>query len=373
MEKSEYPTMKIDAINIYPFNIETQEVFKIATMSLSGAKNVLVEIKTNQGLTGWGEASPFRAIVGETQGINLAAAIELREALIGKNPLEVMARTEEMEAWLPYNTTIRSAFDMALYDIASQAAGLPLYAYLGGTRRPVETDLTIGIGTAEEAAAKTKKILKKGFRMIKTKVGISVDDDLKRLRAIREAAGPGIKIRIDANQGWDRVTAVRCLESYKELDIEFCEQPVRARDFEGLKYVSDHSTIPIMADESVFSPWDALEIVRTQAAPLINIKLSKSGGISAGLKIAHIAQAGFITCMTGCMSESGLGNTAFTHFAMANSVVKYFDLDANEGHINEPITGGAVFENGHVIVPDIPGIGACPEPDFIKALQKEKR
>jgi L-alanine-DL-glutamate epimerase-like enolase superfamily enzyme len=373
MEKSEYPTMKIDAINIYPFNIETQEVFKIATMSLSGAKNVLVEIKTNQGLTGWGEASPFRAIVGETQGINLAAAIELREALIGKNPLEVMARTEEMEAWLPYNTTIRSAFDMALYDIASQAAGLPLYAYLGGTRRPVETDLTIGIGTAEEAAAKTKKILKKGFRMIKTKVGISVDDDLKRLRAIREAAGPGIKIRIDANQGWDRVTAVRCLESYKELDIEFCEQPVRARDFEGLKYVSDHSTIPIMADESVFSPWDALEIARTQAAPLINIKLSKSGGISAGLKIAHIAQAGFITCMTGCMSESGLGNTAFTHFAMANSVVKYFDLDANEGHINEPITGGAVFENGHVIVPDIPGIGACPEPDFIKALQKEKR
>jgi len=372
MEKPDYPTMKIDAIHIYPFNIVTQEVFKIATMSLSGAKNVLVEIKTNQGLTGWGEASPFRAIVGETQRINLAAAVELREALLGKNPLEVMALTELLEAWLPYNTTIRSAFDMALYDIASQAAGLPLYAYLGGTRRPVETDLTIGIGTAEEAAQKTKSILNKGFRMIKTKVGISIEDDLKRLRAIRETAGPGIKIRIDANQGWDRVTAVRCLESYKELDIEFCEQPVRARDFEGLKYVSDHSEIPIMADESVFSPWDALEIVRTQAAPLINIKLSKSGGISAGLKIAHIAQAAYITCMTGCMSESGLANTAFTHFAMANSVVKYFDLDANEGHIDEPIIGGAYFENGHVIVPDSPGIGAWPEPDFIRDLQKEK-
>jgi L-alanine-DL-glutamate epimerase-like enolase superfamily enzyme len=367
-----YPAMKIDKINIYPFNIDTEEVFKIATMSLSGAKNVLVEIRTNQGLTGWGEASPFRSITGETQGINLAAAVELREALLGKNPLEVITRTEEMEAWLPFNTTIRSAFDMAIYDIASQAAGLPLYAFLGGTRRPVETDLTIGIGTAEEAVEKTKKILNKGFRIIKTKVGISIEDDLKRLRAIRETAGPKVKIRIDANQGWDRVTAVHCLESYKELDIEFCEQPVRARDFEGMKYVSDHSSIPIMADESVFSPSDALEIVRTQAAPLINIKLSKSGGISAGLKIAHIAQAGYITCMTGCMSESGLANTAFTHFAMANSVVKYFDLDANEGHVNEPIKGGAVFDKGHVIVPDDPGIGATPEPDFIKKLSREK-
>lgn len=372
MSECMYPAMKIDKINIYPFNIDTEEVFKIATMSLSGAKNVLVEIRTNQGLTGWGEASPFRSITGETQGINLAAAVELREALLGKNPLEVITRTEEMEAWLPFNTTIRSAFDMAIYDIASQAAGLPLYAFLGGTRRPVETDLTIGIGTAEEAVEKTKKILNKGFRIIKTKVGISIEDDLKRLRAIRETAGPKVKIRIDANQGWDRVTAVHCLESYKELDIEFCEQPVRARDFEGMKYVSDHSSIPIMADESVFSPSDALEIVRTQAAPLINIKLSKSGGISAGLKIAHIAQAGYITCMTGCMSESGLANTAFTHFAMANSVVKYFDLDANEGHVNEPIKGGAVFDKGHVIVPDDPGIGATPEPDFIKKLSREK-
>ncbi|MDD3807368.1 MAG: dipeptide epimerase [Candidatus Marinimicrobia bacterium] len=373
MEKSLYPTMKIDEINIYPFNIETEEIFKIATMSLSGAKNVLVEIKTNQGLTGWGEACSFRAIVGETQQINLAAAVELREALLGKNPLEVVARTEEMEAWLPYNTTIRSAFDMALYDIASQAAGLPLYVYLGGTRRPVETDLTIGIGTPEEASEKAKKILKKGFKMIKTKVGISIEDDLKRLRAIREAVGSEIKIRIDANQGWDRVTAVQCLTSYEELDIEFCEQPVRARDFEGLKYVSDHTKIPIMADESVFSPWDALKIIHTKAAPLINIKLSKSGGISAGLKIAHIAQAGYISCMTGCMSESGLANTAFTHFAMANSIVKYFDLDANEGHVNEPIVGGVVFDKGQVIVPDTPGIGAKPEPDFIKDLQKEKR
>jgi len=362
--------LKITHVDIYPFNVSSEHVFKIATMTVSGAQNVLIRIRTSDGLEGWGEASPFRAIVGETQKINLTAALEIRDMLIGKDPLEYATRVREMDAFLPRNSTIKSAFDMALYDLAAKHAGLPLYAFLGGEKREMETDLTMGIGDLEKAGEDAMKIVKKGFRKIKTKVGIDPEEDVLRLRMIREAVGPDIKIRIDANQGWDRVTAVRCLHQMEELDIEICEQPVRRHDLEGMRYISQHTSIPIMADESVFSPEDALEVIRMQAAPMINIKLSKSGGIKNAIMIANICEAAHIPCMTGCMSESGLANTAFCHFAMAHPVVKYFDLDANVGHLDEPIIGGVSIENGMIRFPDdMIGIGAYPDPDFIKKMK----
>ena len=361
--------LKITHIDIYPFNVASEHEFKIATMVISGAQNVLVRIRTDEGLDGWGEASSFRAIVGETQGINLAAAKEIRDILIGKNPLDYASRIREMDAFLPLNSTIKSAFDMALYDIASKHANVPLYRFLGGEKRPMETDLTMGIGDLEKAGDDALKIVKQGFRKIKTKVGIDPELDVVRLRMIREAVGPDIKIRIDANQGWDRVTAVSCLNKMEELDIEFCEQPVRRWDLDGMKYISERTSIPIMADESVFSPEDAMAVIQKQAAPMINIKISKSGGIRNAIMIANICEAAHIPCMTGCMSESGLANTAFSHFAMAHPVVRYFDLDANVGHIDEPIVGGVTIENGMIDFPDdIIGIGAWPDPDFIKKL-----
>ncbi len=362
--------LKITHIDIYPFNVASEHEFKIATMVIRGAQNVLIHIRTNDGVDGWGEASSFRAIVGETQLINLAAAQELRDVLIGKNPLDYASRVRELDAFLPLNSTIKSAFDMALYDLASKHANLPLYRFLGGEKRPMETDLTMGIATLEDAGKDALKIVNQGFRMIKTKVGIDPEEDILRLKEIRKAIGPDIKIRIDANQGWDRVTAVRCLNEMEELDIEFCEQPVRRWDLDGMKYVSERTSIPIMADESVFSPEDAMAVIQKQAAPMINIKISKSGGIKNAIMIANICEAAHIPCMTGCMSGSGLANTAFAHFAMAHPIVQYFDLDANVGHIDEPIIGGVTIENGMISFPDdIIGIGAYPDPDFIKKMK----
>ncbi len=362
--------VKIKDVKIYPLNIKAEHDLKIATMTVSGPKNVLVHIITNTDLDGWGEASPFRAIVGETQAINFTAAKELRELFIGKNPLFYADLIRKINAYLPNNSTIRSAFDMALYDIASKAANLPLYTFLGGCKRPMETDNTIGIGDVEKAGEQALEIVEQGFRIIKTKVGISEDEDIQRIRNIRKAVGKNVKIRIDANQGWDRVTAVKSLQKLEELDIEICEQPLKAKDLDGMRYINQHSSIPLMADESVFTPTDALEVIKYQAAPYINIKLSKSGGILNGTAIANICEAGNITCMVGCMSESGLGNTAFSHFAMANPVVKFFDLDANIGHIDEPIIGGVTINKGMIEFPDdIIGIGAYPDPDYIKKIE----
>ncbi len=370
MPSNPLPNLKITAIRIFKMDIPRKDVFTIATMALEKAENVLIGIETNEGITGWGEASPFHALVGETQRIDLAVAQDLRELLLGKNPLEIGDRIREMDAFLPHNPTIKSAFDMALYDIAAQAAGMPLYQFLGGTRRPLETDFTISIGKVEEAGEKAQQVVDRGFRMIKIKVGISDEEDFQRVQTIRQKVGDALRIRIDANQGWDRMQAVANLQRLAQFDIEFCEQPCRVSDRSGMKYVSDHSPIPIMADESVFSPTDALELVQNDVVPYFNIKLSKSGGIYRALQIAHIAEAGSRKCMVGCMSESRLGLTATAHLGAASPVFHFFDLDSFFEHAEDPIVGGVQVEDGHIILPEEPGLGARPDESYLKRWQE---
>ena len=368
MALSQPSALRIEEMRVYPFDIPLKDVFTIATMSIAAAPNLLVELRTNQGLTGWGEASPFRAIVGETQLINLAAARELRPLLLGRDPLALHALMEELEAYLPHNNTLKSAIDMALYDLAAQAAGLPLYAYLGGQRRELETDLTIGLGDPDRAAEKALLYRSMGFRIIKVKLGLDFQDDWKRLSGIRAAIGPEPVLRIDANQGWDRVQARAGLDSFAALDIEFCEQPCRADDLQAMAFLCRTTLIPVMADEALFSPAQALELIRQDAAACFNIKLSKSGGIHQAQKIAHVAEAGRRPCMVGCMSESRLGITAAAHFACAYPVIRFHDLDSCLEHAEDRIAGGVTYRGGMISLPETPGLGAYPDPDFLRSL-----
>jgi len=358
----------IDDMRVYPFDIPLKDVFTIASMSLSTAPNLLVELRTRQGLTGWGEASPFRAIVGETQGINLAAARDLRPLLLGRNALAIQPLMAELDAFLPHNATLKSAIDLALHDLAAQACGLPLYEYLGGQPRELETDLTIGLGDPEQAGDKALLYQSMGFGMIKVKLGLDDAADLRRLTLIRQAVGPGTILRIDANAGWDRSRARRNLDAYTELDIQFCEQPCRADDLQGMAAVSRHSAIPVMADESVFSPAQALELIRQDAAAYFNIKLCKAGGIQNARKLAAVAEAGHRPCMLGCMSESRLGITAAAHFACAHRIVQFLDLDSCLEHAEDRIEGGVRFQGGRMTLPATPGLGARPDPDFLRGL-----
>ena len=367
---SDLSNLVIEAMRIYRFDIPLTDVFTIATMSLSRAQNLLVELRTNAGINGWGEASPFRSIVGETQLINIAAARELKQIIVGKNPLAINSVIQQMEAYLPHNTTLKSAIDMAIYDIAAKVHGVPLYVFLGGQKREIETDLTMGIGNPDEAGDKALSIRSKGFRMLKVKLGVNFLDDYKRLKNIRQAIGPEPIVRIDANQGWDRMSAIKNLNAFTEFNIEFCEQPCRADDLQGMKYVSQHTAIPIMADESLFSATDALNIIQQDAAPYFNIKLCKAGGIRNAERIAYVAEAGHRPCMIGCMSESRLGITAAAHFSCANSIVRFFDLDSSLEHAEDPILGGVEIKDGMLTIPEAPGIGASPDPEYIRKLDE---
>lgn len=362
--------LAVQDMRMYRLDIPLRDVFTIASMSLSRAQNLLVELQTNEGISGWGEASSLRAIVGETQLINIAAAKELKHLVVGKHPLAVESLMRQLDRHLPHNTTLKSAVDMALFDIAAKVSGVPLYRFLGGEKREIETDLTMGIGDANEAGDKALAIRSMGFRMIKVKLGLSFQDDVKRLKNIRKAVGPDPIIRIDANQGWDRVAAVRNLKAFEEFDVQFCEQPCRASDLQGMRYVSRQSSIPVMADESLFSVQDALTIIRQDAAPYFNIKLSKSGGIVNARKIAHVAEAGHRPCMLGCMSESRLGITAAAHFACASGIMQFFDLDSFLEHAENPMLGGVEITDGIVTVPDAPGLGVSPDPTFLRKLEE---
>jgi len=346
------------------------EAFRIATMTALCSPNVLIHIRTNDDLDGWGEASPLHSITGETQSICIAAARELAPLLIDKNPLEIASLVDAMNAFLPHNTTIKSAYDMALYDIAAKAASLPLYRFVGGSDRPMVSDLTIGIGDPTHAGNAALAVLDKGFRIIKVKLGATFEQDELRLRNIREAVGPDITIRVDANQAWDRVSAVRSLKAFEQFNIEFCEQPLKASDVTGLREVGNAVSIPLMADEALFSPADAQRLIAEEAVPYFNIKLAKSGGINSALKIAAVAEAGGRRCMVGCMLESRLGLAASAHFASACECVRFYDIDSCYEHAEELIEGGIQHSQGELILPQTAGIGAVPTQDLLKRLTK---
>ncbi|MCW3977678.1 MAG: dipeptide epimerase, partial [Candidatus Bathyarchaeota archaeon] len=181
----------------------------------------------------------------------------------------------------------------------------------------------------EETAKDAVNAVRRGFRALKVKVGVDPEEDFERIREIREAVGSNVAVRIDANQGWTVHQAIEVLRKLERLNVEFVEQPVKADNIEGLAEVKKNSSIPVMADESIHSPEDALHIIRKDAADLINIKLMKSGGILKARKIAAVAEAANVPCMIGCMGESTIGITAGVHFAAGAKNVQYADLDSD--------------------------------------------
>lgn len=364
--KSRAPTTVV-AVRIYRFSIPLRERFAISGASVGRAGNVLVAIDTADGRTGWGEASPVQRVTGENEATCLAAAPRLREVVLGRDAARIGAGVAAMERAVPNQPTIRSAFDLALFDLAAQRAGLPLFRYLGGPRkaRPLPTDATIFLRPLDTVADRARELLGDGFTMLKLKLGDAARDDVERVRRVREAAGPEVVLRVDANQGWARGYAIKTLRAIARFGLQFCEQPLPASDREGLHVLGARSPVPLMADEALFTPADAEQLVAAGDYPLFNIKLSKSAGLHRARAIARIARRAGIPCMTGCMNESRLGLTAAAHFAAAMPGVVFYDLDSHLMQTRDWVEGGLRIRKGHVFVPEEPGLGARPKPSWL--------
>lgn len=356
-------------VEVFKADVAFKGVFRISFMEISEAESVFVRITADDGTYGLGEANPIGGITGETQGMNLAGARELGRLILGRNPLDIEGRTREIDRHLVHNSTLRCAFDMALYDLAAKVAGLPLYAFLEGEKRTFWTDNTIGIADPEVMAEKALAYKGRGFKAVKVKLGTTQAQDVERIRKIREAVGGDIPLRIDANQGWSFPVAVATLKALEPFGIEYCEQPLAHWDYENMRRVRARTTIPIMADESLFDHHDAFKLACMGACDLFNIKLAKSGGIHTALKINAIAESAGISCMLGCMTETRLGLSAAAHLVSARPNICYADLDGHYFLAEDPIIGGAVWNVGEITLPNEPGHGADVDPAFLERCE----
>jgi L-alanine-DL-glutamate epimerase-like enolase superfamily enzyme len=358
--------MTITHTEIYRFSIP-MEPFVIATGTMHFAQNVLIRIFTDKGIYGVGECSAFPMIVGETQETCLAMAKDFAKIWKGKNPLEIPERMQDLLAYADHNATIKSAFDMALFDIAAKNARLPLYEFLGGHQRIIETDMTIGIDTPERMALTAKKYQENGCRIIKIKLGKKVNEDIERVKKIRAAVGDEMILRLDANQGWSFDEALFALGALETQNIEFCEQPMRTWFDDRLPELALNSPIKIMADESCYNHHDARKLINSKSCEYLNIKFAKSGGILEAQKIHEEALQHGVKCMIGSMLESRIALSANLHFALASQNIVFFDLDTCLlGHLVDPVVGGLTYDGYFLSVPETPGIGADADETFLK-------
>lgn len=373
MGNIKFNDLRITKIEIFNLDISYKKPFVISLGVMKEAANTAIRIHTNQeGLYGVGEATPTTFITGDIQASNFEFAKMLAELIKGKNPLEIEDRIYEMDRFLKLNPSIICAFDMALYDILGKYADMPLYAIWGGkNNRIITTDMTVGISTPEEMAKEALKYKNAGFPAIKVKLGEGTKADVARIKSIREAIGMEIPVRIDANQGWDTVTAIKTLNELAQFDIEHCEEPIPRWNNSDLAIVKSKSPIPIMADESVFNYHDAYRLASMKACDYFNIKLAKSGGLNNALKIIAIAEGSGIKSQVGCMSETRLGLTALAHLVVARKNIVHFDMDSALQHSVDPVIGGITYGNhGIVNVPDAPGIGADFDQGYLDKMKK---
>ena len=361
--------MKIIEIGIGLLNVEMGKAIQTPIGDISAARNVVVQVQTDNGLYGWGEASPMPVITGDSQTSCYELAKEMARLLLARDPLAIEDNTRVLQSYCKDASTIRSAFDMALYDVSAKRANMPLYQFLGGARRTLITDMTIGIQDSAKATADfAQELVERGFKALKLKTGRADFVDIEHVAAVREVVGDDICIRIDSNQGWDYPQALANLRRLHEFNIEYSEQPLAAWNIQGHARLRQTSPIPLCADESLFDHHDALKLVQQDSVDYFNIKLAKSGGIAMALKINAIAEAAGIKCMTGCFGESRLGLSAAAHLAMARPNIHFIDLDSAYYFIEDPVVGGMSYkQNGpEIVLPDTPGLGAEFDPDALE-------
>jgi L-alanine-DL-glutamate epimerase-like enolase superfamily enzyme len=365
-------TLTIQQIELYKLSIPLKDPFIISLGPIYDAENVLVIIKTKEGVTGFGECSPFMSINGESADTCIVVGQYFAKLLKGKNALAIEEAIVAMDRLIYGNSSIKSAFDMALYDIASQHAGLPLYKFLGGeNNKTIITDYTVSIGQPSKMASDALKIKQEGYPAIKIKLGQDGETDVKRIQAIREAVGDQIPLRIDANQGWGVEEAITTLQALADYGIQHCEEPIARWNFMQLPHVRKASPIPIMSDESCGDDHDAERLLYIGACDYMNIKLGKSGGIFKALKMVKLAEANNVHLQVGAFMESRLAMTAFAHFALCSPIIEHYDFDTALMFVEDPVSGGIVYEkNGVIKVPEIPGLGATVNDEWLSKMEK---
>jgi L-Ala-D/L-Glu epimerase len=359
---------RISTVEIYHLPVRLKEPFIISLGPLYYADNVFVLIKTSDGLTGTGECSPFPSIHGETAESCMVTGRMIAAQFTGKDYSDIESLSVLMDKIIYGNTSIKSAFDIALYDLNSQKASVPLYKFLGGINSDkIITDYTISFSSKKKMAEDAKAIIKNGFQIIKVKLGGNAEEDIERMHAIREVTGDKIPLRVDANQGWTAESAIKILNALKNFNIQHCEEPVARWKFMDLPHIRKNSPVKIMADESCFDHNEMKRLITLNACDYVNVKLGKSSGIFKAIKMIKLAEENNIILQAGGFLESRLGFTATAHLSLSSSAFEFFDFDTPLMFSEDPVEGGIVYrDQGKVMVPDLPGVGVKLSNHYLK-------
>jgi len=353
--------MKITDIQLGMVRVPLKTPFKTALRTVESVDDIVVSIHTDTGHIGYGEAAATAVITGDTHGAIVAAiSTVIAPRLIGRELADFNALTRLVQTALERNTSAKAAVEIALYDLFAQLHDAPLYRILGGGDPVISTDITISVDYIDKMVADAVSAVERGFASLKIKVGKDMGVDLERIRAIHAAVDGRALLRLDANQGWTPKQAVHAMRQLEDAGIEpeLLEQPVRAHDLAGLKYVTDRVHVPVMADESVFGPVELIELIRMRAADIVNIKLMKTGGLSNAIKLADIAGLHGVDCMIGCMIETSISVAAAAHLAVAKAdVITKVDLDGPSLCAWNPVEGGVSFDDAEISIGDAPGLG----------------
>jgi muconate cycloisomerase len=347
--------MKIAGARVIQADIPVERPHKMSFTTLEAVNFVFVRLETADGLVGWGEAACLGGPTwSEESSESIAATIEryIVPWLLGRDASGIEVLSREMARRVQGNPFARAAVEMALC--------VPVHRLLGGRVRdrvPLSWSLAVANPDAEIEEARAK--VAGGHRIFKIKTAARpVAEDVERVRRLREALGTDVSLRVDANQGWDRPTALRAIRALEPYGVDFVEQPVPRWDFEGMAQIGRRVTAPIMADESCFSPQDALQIARLGGVSILGLKVTKSAGIGGTMAIARIAEAAGMGCYVGCMIETSLGTAAYLQVAVAAAPVTwgcelFGPLLLKGDVVREPVR----YADGAILALDGPGLG----------------
>lgn len=351
--------MKIVAVRTHALTLPLHTTFVTALRRTSAVETLVAQIVAEDGTSGFGEAPQVWQVTGDSVA-GARACIEgpMAARVLGRDVHDTVRLLRDVRGAVAGNTSAKAAIDVAVHDLLARLHEMPLVRWLGGTSLTVGTDVTLPVGSTDALVNAAVARVADGFTVLKVKVGTDPRADVQAVTAIRDAVGPLIKIRLDANQGWTErqsIRAIRMLEDAR-AGIELVEQPIAAHDIDGLARVTAHVDTPIMADEAVYGTTDLIAVIRRHAADMVNVKLVKCGGLAVGRTLLELAASAGLETIVGSMMESHVGVGAAASLAAAYGTSATSDLDA-AWWLGRRGAAGVAYEHGEVTLPNRPGLG----------------
>lgn len=368
--------LAIAEVRVVLADIAVKRPHTMSFTTLEAVNFAFVRVETRGGLVGWGEAACLGGPTWSEESAESVQAVVSRYIapwLTGRDAAGIEALRQEMARRVQGNPFARAAVEMALWDLNGRALGVPVHRLLGGRVRdrvPLSWSLAVASGEAELAEARDKVAL--GHRIFKIKTAAHpLAHDVERVCRIREAVGADVALRVDANQGWDRATALAAVRALEPYGLDFVEQPVPRWDLDGMAEIARRAPMPIMADESCASPQDALAIARLGGVSILALKLTKSAGLLGSMAVARIAEAAGLSCYVGCMIETSLGTAAYLQVALAAAPViwgceLFGPLLLKGDVVREPVR----YADGAILALDGPGLGVEVDEDALRECSR---